>query len=84
VVKEDKSMSALIKNGVEWMKPLLDYRNRLIENRNLSEYKSSTRRNGQDAVDASGHNMGNYTFEYRVQMLRELLEVKKQVFKLSA
>ena len=77
-------MSALIKNGVEWMKPLLDYRNRLIENRNLSEYRSSTRRNGQEAVDACGHNMGNYTFEYRVQMLRELLEVKKQVFKLSA
>ena len=81
VVKEDKSMSALIKNGVDWMKPLLDYRNRLIENRNVSEFRSSTRRNGQEAVDATGHNMGNYTFEYRVQMLRELLEVQKQIQK---
>jgi DNA sulfur modification protein DndC len=81
VVKEDKSMSALIKNGVEWMTPLLDYRNRLVENRNISEYRSSTRRNGQDAVDATGHNMGNYTFAYRVQMLRELLQVQKEIQK---
>ena len=27
VVKEDKSMSALIKNGIKWMQPLLDFRN---------------------------------------------------------
>ena len=77
VVKEDKSMSALIKNGVKWMKPLLDFRNRLIENRNVSEFRSSTRRNGQLAVDESGHNMGNYTMEYRIQLLRELLEIQK-------
>ena len=77
VVKEDKSMSALIKNGVEWMKPLLDFRNRLIENRNVSDLRCSTRRNGQLAVDESGHNMGNYTMEYRIQMLRELLQIQK-------
>jgi putative sulfurtransferase DndC len=33
VVKEDKSMSALIKNGVNWMQPLLNFHNRLVENR---------------------------------------------------
>ena len=77
VVKEDKSMSALIKNGVEWMKPLLDYRNRLVENRNVSELRYATRRNGQAAVDETGHNQGNYTIEYRVQLLKELLEIQK-------
>ena len=77
VVKEDKSMSSLIKNGVAWMKPLLDYRDRLIANRNVSELRCSTRRNGQLAIDESGHNMGNYTMEYRIQMLRELLQVQK-------
>lgn len=77
VVKEDKSMSSLIKTGVSWMKPLLDFRNRLVENRNVSEYRSSTRRNGQEAVDETGHNMGNYTMEYRIQLLRELLQVQK-------
>ena len=78
VVKEDKSMTSLIKNGVEWMKPLLDFRNRLVENRNVSELRCSTRRNGQLAVDESGHNQGNYTMEYRVQLLRELLTIQKE------
>ena len=77
VVKEDKSMTSLIKNGVNWMKPLLDFRNRLIENRNVSELRCSTRRNGQLAVDESGHNMGNYTIEYRIQLLKELLQIQK-------
>lgn len=78
VVKEDKSMSALIKNGVEWMKPLLDFRDRLIANRNVSDYRCETRRNGQWAVDESGHKMGNYTMDYRIQLLRELLTVQKE------
>ncbi len=77
VVKEDKSMSALIKNGIEWMKPLLEFRNRLIENRNISANRNNTRRNGQLAVDETGHNMGNYTMEYRIELLRELLIVQK-------
>jgi putative sulfurtransferase DndC len=78
VVKEDKSMSALIKNGVEWMRPLLDFRNRLVENRNISENRSETRRNGQLAVDETGHKMGNYTMEYRIQLLHELLTIQKE------
>lgn len=79
VVKEDKSMSSLIKNGVEWMKPLLDYRNRLVENRNVSDLRCSTRRNGQLAVDETGHNLGNYTMDYRITMLKELLQTQKKV-----
>ena len=70
-------MSSLIKNGVEWMKPLLDFRDRLVENRNVSELRYATRRNGQKAVDETGHNLGNYTMEYRIQLLRELLTVQK-------
>lgn len=81
VVKEDKSMTALINNGVEWMKPLLDFRNRLVENRNKSELRYSTRRNGQLAVDETGHNQGNYTMEYRIQLLKELLEIQKHTQK---
>lgn len=79
VVKEDKSMSSLIKNGVDWMKPLLEFRNSLVENRNVSELRCDTRRNGQRAVDETGHNLGNYTMEYRIQMLRELLQTQKTV-----
>jgi DNA sulfur modification protein DndC len=83
VVKEDKSMSALIKNGVEWMKPLLDYRNKLVIDRNISEYRSATRRNGQIAVDETGHKQGNYEISYRIQLLRELLIAQKQVQKIK-
>jgi len=83
VVKEDKSMSALIKNGVEWMKPLLDFRNRLVSDRNISEYRSATRRNGQNAVDQTGHKQGNYEMSYRIQLLQELLIVQKQVQKIK-
>ena len=36
VVKDDKSMNQLIKNGISWMQPLLDFRNRLAENLNQS------------------------------------------------
>ena len=79
VVKEDKSMSSLIQNGVTWMQPLLDFRNKLVENRNVSELRCSTRRNGQTAVDSTGHNLGNYTMEYRIEMLRDLLKVQKKV-----
>ena len=77
VVKEDKSMQALIKNGNEWMAPLLEYRDLMVEGRNVSENRLETRRNGQAAVDAEGHNQGNYTFEYRCKMLRKLLELQK-------
>ena len=81
VVKEDKSMSSLIQNGVSWMQPLLDFRNKLVKNRNISELRCSTRRNGQAAVDSTGHNLGNYTMEYRIEMLRDLLKVQKKVQK---
>lgn len=77
VVKDDKSMNALIQSGVTWMKPLLDFRNRLVENRNNSDLRCATRRNGQAAVDETGHNLGNYTMEYRIQLLRELLQVQR-------
>lgn len=84
VVKEDKSMSALINNGLDWMQPLLDFRNRLVENRNISDNRSETRRNGQLAVDETGHKMGNYTIEYRIQLLRELLTIQKDTQQLRS
>lgn len=84
VVKEDKSMSGLISNGTNWMQPLLDFRNRLVLNRNVSENRNDTRRNGQLAVDENGHKMGNYTIEYRVQLLRELLSIQKEAQKEKA
>ncbi|PVW16571.1 DNA phosphorothioation system sulfurtransferase DndC [Marixanthomonas spongiae] len=79
VVKEDKSMSALIDNGKEWMIPLLNFRNELVKDRNKSENRSSTRRNGMPAVTEDGHNQGNYNHGYMTKLLGRLLEVQRDV-----
>jgi len=81
VVKEDKSMSALIKNGEVWMKPLLKFRDDLEKERNISDNRLATRRNGQAAITEDGHKQGNYTPEYRARKLRELLELQKEIQK---
>lgn len=79
VVKKDKSMSALIDNGQKWMMPLLKYRNDLVDNRNLSENRMATRRNGMPAVNEEGHKQGNYSPEYRARILKELLQIQSEI-----
>ena len=79
VVKEDKSMSALVEKGQDWLKPLLDLRQSMVDQRNISENRMPTRRNGQRAVTEDGHNQGNYTELYRRDLLEEILVAQKQV-----
>lgn len=79
VVKNDKSMTSLVNKGRNWMLPLLDFRNRLIENRNISENRMDIRRNGQAAQREDGTNNGTYTFEYRYKILKDLLTVQKEI-----
>lgn len=81
LVKQDKSMSSLINNGEGWMKPLLDYRNELENERNDSNNRLPYRRNGQSAITEDGHNLGTYTPEYRAKKLRLLLELQKEIQK---
>jgi DNA sulfur modification protein DndC len=81
VVKEDKSMSALIENGLTWLNPLLKFRNELAAERNISENREPTRRNGQYAVNEFGHNQGNYTAKYRASVLERLFETQKEIQK---
>ena len=83
VVKEDKSMKALVEHGNAWMAPMLAYRDLMVEGRNVSENRYATRRNGQAAVDAEGHNMGNYTCEYRTEMLKRLLILQRDLQKIK-
>ncbi|MCF8370831.1 MAG: DNA phosphorothioation system sulfurtransferase DndC [Bacteroidales bacterium] len=79
VVKEDKSMSALVDKGYEWLRPLLDLRESMVEQRNISENRLPTRRNGQRAVTDDGHNQGTYTDKYRAKLLMQILEAQKKV-----
>ncbi|MEZ4907973.1 MAG: DNA phosphorothioation system sulfurtransferase DndC [Saprospiraceae bacterium] len=77
VVKQDKSMSALIENGLTWLKPLLKLRNELAEERNIIENRMPQRRNGTDAVNG----MGPYFPQYRASVLHRLLKAQKEVQK---
>ena len=81
VVTKDKSMTALINNGKTWLYPLLNFRNDLQKERNISENRLSKRRNGQNAVNEEGMNQGNYTPGYRYSILKRLLEAQKEVQK---
>jgi DNA sulfur modification protein DndC len=81
VVKNDKSMTSLVNNGRNWMQPLLDFRNRLIEGRNVSENRKDKRRNGQIAVREDGTNNGTYEEFYRYEILKDLLNVQKDIQK---
>jgi DNA sulfur modification protein DndC len=73
VVREDKSMAALINNGFEWLRPLLDFRDSLVKERNIPENRMVTRRNGSD------DSLGPYEPQYRAKILSRLLETQLQI-----
>jgi len=76
VVNKDKSMEGLIDNGEDWMQPLADIRNFLMETRdNPEQYRQRERRDG------SIHERfwGPYTFETRVEILKRILKAQKQI-----
>lgn len=76
VVNKDKSMEGLIENGEEWMQPLADIRNFLIETRdNPEEYRNKERRNGTRVENI----WGPYKFETRVEILRRILKAQKSL-----
>jgi DNA sulfur modification protein DndC len=77
VVKQDKSMSALIDNGLTWLKPLLQLRNELAEQRNIIKNRMPQRRNGTNAVNG----MGPYYPWYRASVLKRLLKAQKEIQK---
>jgi DNA sulfur modification protein DndC len=75
VVKKDKSMSALIENGLTWLTPLLEFRNHLYDERNIIENRMPQRRNGTDAING----MGPYTPKYRATILGKVLSAQKEI-----
>jgi DNA sulfur modification protein DndC len=74
VVNKDKSMEGLIENGEEWMQPLADIRNFLIETRdNPQIWREKRRRNGE----ISENLWGPYKFDTRVEILKRILTAQK-------
>ncbi|MEQ8584083.1 MAG: DNA phosphorothioation system sulfurtransferase DndC [Marinoscillum sp.] len=72
VVSQDKSMDGLIQNGEEWMEPLAELREMLVEYRNDPDWRQPTRRDGSEGV-------GPYTIEKRAYILETLLRAQKEV-----
>jgi DNA sulfur modification protein DndC len=70
VVNKDRSMEAMIENGEDWMEPMLELRDWLVENRDIEEYRMEKRRNGQLGK-------GPYTIEARSKILSMLLDAQK-------
>ena len=91
VVKNEKSLSALIESGEDWLKPLQEFRNLLVETQNPEKkhiYRDYKRRNGsvyflkykeEEGIKELGR--GPYKFEYRKEFLKKLLEAEKQIKK---
>ncbi|MFV8282566.1 DNA phosphorothioation system sulfurtransferase DndC [Christiangramia marina] len=79
VVKKDKSMSALIDNGQEWMRPLLNFRDKMYAERNDPDNRSEEGRKGNVAVTEDGRPYGPYVAKYRARLLKELLQLQKTV-----
>lgn len=78
VVSRDKSMEGLIFNGEDWMEPLVEIRNYLVETRDNPEvYREKRRRNGSIDEDK----WGPYKFETRVELLTRILKAQKKIQK---
>ena len=87
VVSEDKSLRGLIESGEEWMKPLLEFRNKLYKSSRSESshiFRNFKRRNGQVTFDNKNTDAtekkivrGPYWLKYRKEWLKELLEIEK-------
>lgn len=72
VVKQDKSMAGLIDTGEDWMEPLVDFRDTLVETRDDPDYRQGIRKNGAEGP-------GPYNEFARALYLQKLLEAQKAI-----
>jgi DNA sulfur modification protein DndC len=79
VVEKEKSLSSLIENGEEWLKPLQEYRQFLLESSKNPKYREYKRRNGKIYIKNGKLYKGGFKLEFRKVLLEKLLETEKQV-----
>lgn len=64
VVTEDKALHGLVESGMDWMKPFLDFRNKLYQTtlpENKNEYRNYRRRSGRiDVLQNKDEKTGQY------------------------
>lgn len=96
VVTKDRAMESLIQNGEEWMRPLLELRNKLADTTIIEDkgkYRSHIRRDGRMAfktltIDGKKEMTEDYTFgpyllSFRQQFLKKLLETQHKLSKID-
>ena len=77
MVKEDKSLKRFIDNGEEWLIPLRDFRNWLMEIRDNADYRDRKRRNGSVYVNRDGElGFGSFSMYGRKVILKKLLNLE--------
>jgi DNA sulfur modification protein DndC len=79
VVQNDKSMKALVNNGYDWLESLLNFRNELQSGRNESDNRLGFTRDGRNAVSEDGRNIGTYSIDYRIEILKKLLSLQEDL-----
>ncbi len=88
VVQKDRSMTALIENGEDWLEPLLEFRNELADTQIPEKkhlYREYRRMNGKvkamERQDGWHIIRGPYTLDYSKYQLRKLLEAQVSIRK---
>lgn len=77
MVKEDKSLKNFIDHGENWLIPLRDFRNWLLEVRDNPDYRDRKRRNGSVYVKEDGElGFGSFNMYGRKEILRRLLQLE--------
>lgn len=81
VVKEDKSLKGFIESGEEWLIPLAEFRDWLLEIRDNPKYRDWKRRDGKVYYkrDTNELGYGPFTLEARRLILQRLLEIQKDM-----
>ncbi|NEW61713.1 DNA phosphorothioation system sulfurtransferase DndC [Sulfurovum sp. bin170] len=69
VIEKDRSMEGMVQNGEEWMKPLWEYREVLLDYRDREDKRGHRRRNGQLG-------MGAFNLDVRKELLEKLFEIE--------
>lgn len=78
MVKEDKSLKNFIDHGEDWLQPLRNFRNWLVELRANPDAREQKRRNGSMYRKANGQiGLGPFTMAARIQILEKLLKLQK-------
>ncbi|MCT4584197.1 MAG: DNA phosphorothioation system sulfurtransferase DndC [Peptostreptococcaceae bacterium] len=88
VVKEDKSLTGFIKSGNKELKPLLEFRNRVVQMRDNIDYRMQRRMNGSIyyLTNESGEKrkgLGPFNLKARKEMLKLLLETQVKAKKIA-